>query len=420
MAPGPPDREANRFAILSPKRKKRENTKTLPLFPALPSIQKPNPRYVVISATNDKKPLSHYSCFAVNKSFQIISKGIISISELRDGSLLLLLESKAVAEKFIKCKELTGICSINAKYQENLNSTKGTVFAPYLNNIPENEIVEELASQGVISAYKFQKRENGKTYPSGVVLLTFDLYHLPEKIDISWRSVKTREYIPNPMRCRHCQKLGHTKKWCKNPPSCDNCNLPPHQDTSCTRTFCANCSEEHPASSRQCTKFIQAKKLIEIKTKNKCSMREAIQIQKEEFPSFTSSSTTYSAVTKLTENTNSLLVTSSDSKIKAIETTNNNINNNNLHFIDTKTKPTDTQNAKKTIFHSTPTPSTSHNALNLNDKKLSSSSLPKPKPFSFEKTLSNNNTMLNKNFVNNTNLSNSNNSPNDVLMNGDL
>ena len=57
MAPGPPDREANRFEILSPKRKKKENNKSnLPLFPNLPEIKKPNARYVVISSTDDKKP----------------------------------------------------------------------------------------------------------------------------------------------------------------------------------------------------------------------------------------------------------------------------------------------------------------------------------------------------------------------------
>ena len=115
------------------------------------------------------------------------------------------------------------------------------------------------ANRFEILSPKRKKKENNKSI----------LYHLPEKINISWRSVKIREYIPNPMRCRHCQKLGHTKKWCKNPPSCDTCNLPPHE-TPCSRTFCANCSAEHPASSRTCTKFIQAKKIIEIKTKNKC------------------------------------------------------------------------------------------------------------------------------------------------------
>ena len=56
----------------------------------------------------------------------------MSISELREGNLLLLAENKLVAEKFIKAKELTGIYNINVKYQENLNSTKGTVYAPYL------------------------------------------------------------------------------------------------------------------------------------------------------------------------------------------------------------------------------------------------------------------------------------------------
>ena len=88
---------------------------------------------------------SKYSCFAVNISIIIISKGIISISQLRNGGLRLLVENKSIAERFIKTKELAGVCKITAKYHENLNFTKGTHLAPYLNDIPEKEIVEELS-----------------------------------------------------------------------------------------------------------------------------------------------------------------------------------------------------------------------------------------------------------------------------------
>ena len=68
------------------------------------------------SSTDDQKPLSHYLYFAANKLIQLISKGVLSIYELRGDNLLLFLENKVLGEKFIKSKELTGICRIKAKY----------------------------------------------------------------------------------------------------------------------------------------------------------------------------------------------------------------------------------------------------------------------------------------------------------------
>ena len=342
MPPGPPNLGDNRFALLeaneSPqsKRKKKDVNKTFSIFPGLPHVQKPNPKYIILSSADDKKPLSQYSCFSVHKSIHVISKEILSISEMRDGSLLLLLKNKLVAEKFLNSKELVGICKIKTKYHDSLNCTKGTVFAPYLNNVDEKEIVEELRGQGVTSVYKFMKKIDDKIVPSGVVLLSFDLFHLPSKIDISWRSVNVREYIPNPMRCKSCQKLGHTKNHCKNSPACVNCNLPPHNGEECTRIFCANCSADHPASAKTCKKFIQSKEILTIKTKEKCSMREAINKHKQQFPVLppVGDSKSFSSVVarQQTQDSEKKPTTSTPTipKTNLTSTTKTNNNNNNI------------------------------------------------------------------------------------------
>ena len=305
MPPGP-NLGDNRFAALaqneSPhrqnKRKKKENVTTLQ-FPFLPEVPKENPKFVIMESSDEKRSLSQYSCFAVYKSIQAISKDVIEINELRDGNLLLLVKNKIVAEKFLTTKELIGLGPVKVKFHVNLNSTKGTIYAPYLINVSEKEIVEELSHQGVTSAYKFQKRDGDKYVPSGVILLTFNLYHLPSKLDISWRTVNIREYIPTPMRCKSCQKLGHTQKHCKNTPMCCNCNLPPHNDEKCSRTQCANCIAQHPASSKECTKFAQAKEILTIKTKNKCTMREAMKKYRDSMPASSHPNTsTYSSIAK--------------------------------------------------------------------------------------------------------------------------
>jgi len=97
------------------------------------------------------KTISDYNCFAVHRAIKYISKDITSISNFRDGNLLLLVNSREVSDKFIKVTSLPGLCDIECKLHNTLNFVKGTINAPCLNNIPENEIVEELKSQNVHS-----------------------------------------------------------------------------------------------------------------------------------------------------------------------------------------------------------------------------------------------------------------------------
>ncbi|XP_044572115.1 uncharacterized protein LOC123257364 [Drosophila ananassae] len=218
---GPPNLGDNRFAPLaiSPPSKKRRQPQKLDIaFPELPTTSVDNPRYITIASINTEKTISQFSCFAVHRALKMISKNIVTISNLRDGTLLMLVKSQADADKFINTTELTGICKVQCKLHQALNFVKGTVYAPYLSDIPEKEIVDELKTQKVTKVYKFMKSYDGVSKPSGVILITFELYNLPSKIDISWHSVKVREYIPNPMRCKSCQLLGHTTKKCVNSP----------------------------------------------------------------------------------------------------------------------------------------------------------------------------------------------------------
>ena len=80
--PRAPKLEDNSFAdfATSPSRKKkRETNKSL--------------TYVVVKFIDDNKTMKYFSCFAIQRALHLISKEIISISELRDCSLLLLVKT---------------------------------------------------------------------------------------------------------------------------------------------------------------------------------------------------------------------------------------------------------------------------------------------------------------------------------------
>lgn len=290
-------------------------------FPSLPtkSIFK-NPRFVHITAKDVSKPLSKVSIFILKKTIDSISTQYEKISQLKDGSILILAKDQTTADKFIQSKALDNICPVDIKLHANLNLSKGIVFAPCLVNVPETEIITELRSQNVTNVYKFtklvQEKEKQIYIPSGLMIFTFDSFQIPETIEIGWYKTKVSEYVPNPMRCRQCQLLGHTIKWCKRAASCVTCNLPPHDDKNCIRTLCANCSGPHPASAKDCPKYVQSKEILEIKTKNKCTLAEARRTHKERNPiSSTFSSNLYSDHLKHTtpETTTSITSTSTSS-----------------------------------------------------------------------------------------------------------
>ncbi|XP_036320862.1 uncharacterized protein LOC118735299 isoform X1 [Rhagoletis pomonella] len=286
MAPGAPKLGDNRFALLSPptRAKRKKTTNISEEFPELPVTKKDDPKFVTIKPKDSNKAFTEYSNFALHKSLLSICKQINSISQQSDGSLVVLVKNREYAKKFIDARLLPGLCAITANYHDNLNCVKGTVYVPFLNNVPENEIVDGLKEYNVTNLYKFQRITEGVSKPTGVILISFDNYFLPDKIDIAWITTKVRPFYPNPMRCKNCQKLGHTLKFCKNMPACQSCNLPPHTPAPCIRTYCANCAGEHAASSNSCQKYQQAKEIMKIKTQEKCTLREANKIYKTRNP----------------------------------------------------------------------------------------------------------------------------------------
>ncbi|XP_036317522.1 uncharacterized protein LOC118732501, partial [Rhagoletis pomonella] len=165
----------------------------------------------------------------------------------------------AVAEKFIKCKNFGGLCPVSVTFHDSLYTCKGTIFDKNLAHTDEKEILEALKSQGVVGLYKFTKTINNVEVPTGRIALSFNLYKIHHTIDIAWYSVRVEEYFPTPMRCRSCQLLGHTIKRCNNNTTCESCNFPPHSTLPCQRTMCANCFGPHPASARDCPKYLQEK-----------------------------------------------------------------------------------------------------------------------------------------------------------------
>lgn len=77
---------------------------------------------------------------------------------------------------------------------------------------------------------------------------------LPKSVQIGYMSYSVREYIPKPIRCYKCQRMGHTAQQCKGKMRCARCGGQ-HEYGKCekeTKIKCCNCGGEHSAELGGC------------------------------------------------------------------------------------------------------------------------------------------------------------------------
>ena len=71
-----------------------------------------------------------------------------------------------------------------------------------LERVSEEEICENLSSQGVTSVKR-----------TTTLILTFNTPTLPDSVKACYLQIPVVPYIPNPLLCFKCQKLGHGTKY---------------------------------------------------------------------------------------------------------------------------------------------------------------------------------------------------------------
>lgn len=215
------------------------------------------------------------SPFLVNKLITGFC-AVENIKKLRDGTLLVTVPTKQISEKFLSCKKL-GEHNVKVSVHSFLNLSKGVIYNRDLLYSTDDEIIENLADQGVVDVKRLTRKVDKVDKPTGSFILTFNRFKLPEKVKAAYHSLEVRPFVPNPLRCFKCQKFGHISNTCKDRPICALCGIEEHGETvECTKPpKCPNCGGEHAPRSRECPVFKVEFAVQKIKVEEKISYLEA-------------------------------------------------------------------------------------------------------------------------------------------------
>ncbi len=94
---------------------------------------------------------------------------------------------------------------------------------------------------------------------------------MPEKVQMGYISYPVREYVPMPLRCFKCQRIGHVAAVCQGKVRCVQCG-DEHDYDKCTEVNglkYSNCGGSHSAAYGGCEVQIKAREVQKYKAEHK-------------------------------------------------------------------------------------------------------------------------------------------------------
>lgn len=177
------------------------------------------PKFITIESISSDIPITKLSPFAIQKGIAGIAGTVKEVKKLRSGQILVECCKKANAENLLHANMLAGV-QIKTSPHPTLNYSKGIIRTRELDDVDEEEITNELKTQGVTNVKRIIIKREERMIKTNTYIITFNKPLLPERIQIGYLSVPVDLYIPNPLRCFNCQKYGHGFNSCKNKHIC--------------------------------------------------------------------------------------------------------------------------------------------------------------------------------------------------------
>ena len=205
-----------------------------------PNISTDNwPRFLIIEPISEGA-LNSLSPFAIHKAPQGLAGELKSVKRIKNGSLLV----ESIKQHHSKCLLKSKImCNIPIKVNAHtsLNSSKGVIRSRDLEGVSEDEMLENLSSQGVSAVKRIHIRRNNELVQTNTFILTFC-----KPLKAGYLNIPIVPFIPNPLRCFKCHRYGHGENACRGKVICARCGQVDHESKTCTNAIsCANCKGSH-------------------------------------------------------------------------------------------------------------------------------------------------------------------------------
>ena len=238
-----------------------------------------------IDKTKNLKKVSPLTIAKVVKA-KCGTDSVQSIKQISSGILIVCRNIKQ--QRMLKEIEVIG--NIPVRVTDPPQGVKGIIFDVPL-EMTQEEILQELKSQGVLTVTRMTKRAQASDIIEGQssanpqrielksVILTFKT-QLPQQIHLCFQIFKVKQYIPNPIRCFKCQRFGHPAQQCRYKERCVRCGGP-HNFETCPQKEspkCVNCGGLHSAAYGGCTSAKTAQAIQKVKIENKVSYAHAAKL----------------------------------------------------------------------------------------------------------------------------------------------
>ncbi|XP_033741768.1 uncharacterized protein LOC117328351 [Pecten maximus] len=160
---------------------------------------------------------------------------------------------------------------------------KGVIRCPALRNDTDADILAYFQEESVpvTEVRRITSRKQGSIVNTHTFIITFSTPALPQTVTIGYQRYTVTVYIPNPLRCRNCQKYGHHEKRCRRATVCQFCGREGHTDENdcdIAGRRCVNCEGKHAASSRDCPTWGREREILRVKYTRSVSFPEARRI----------------------------------------------------------------------------------------------------------------------------------------------
>jgi len=168
---------------------------------------------------------------------------------------------------------------VEVRQHQSFNQSLGTVYTEEMSNSTNDELLKALSDQHAMKINRMKRKVNGKLESIHRYIITFNKPDHPKTIEItSWHFEPIEPYLPKPMRCLTCQRIGHSKKHCRREETtCSQCGEDGHISRQCTTTppRCLNCGGEHDSMSNKGPHYLYKSEVLAAKTVNKIPFNEA-------------------------------------------------------------------------------------------------------------------------------------------------